>query len=58
MEVYYNKTWGTICDDFWDLRDAAVACRQLGYVAAVRAEPVARFGPGDGEDCYEEIIVM
>lgn len=30
LEVFYNNTWGTICDDHFDRNAATVACKMLG----------------------------
>uniref|UniRef100_A0A8C5KPW9 Hedgehog interacting protein-like 1 n=1 Tax=Jaculus jaculus TaxID=51337 RepID=A0A8C5KPW9_JACJA len=46
VEVFVDGRWGTVCDDAWDDKAAAVVCRQLGFPHVVRAARRAEFGEG------------
>lgn len=61
VEIYHDERWGTICDDEWDLEDAKVVCRHLGYTEDTRIPDIkveiqathnGRFGEGRGKHCF------
>ena len=48
VEVGLNGVWGRVCDVNWDIRDARVVCRMLGYPTALAATLRSSFVRGTG----------
>ena len=56
VEIFYNDTWGTVCDNNWSLNDGLVVCRQLGYPGVLRVYKRAHFGEGTGPILFDNLI--
>ena len=44
-----------MCDDGWDIDDARVVCRQLGFARVQQAHTNAFFGEGTGEIFLDDV---
>ena len=49
MEILRNGEWGKICNYDWDINDARVVCRQLGYKYAVSVLQRSHVLDGSGQ---------
>ncbi|XP_041104700.1 T-cell differentiation antigen CD6-like isoform X2 [Polyodon spathula] len=50
VEVWEEGFWGTVCDDWWDMKDGDVACAQVGcgFAVEVLLDGARQFGNGHG----------
>jgi hypothetical protein len=48
IEICINNTYGTVCDDMFDINEAAVICRQLNFTGASVPLSESFFGSGSG----------
>uniref|UniRef100_A0A668AP36 SRCR domain-containing protein n=1 Tax=Myripristis murdjan TaxID=586833 RepID=A0A668AP36_9TELE len=55
VEIYHDGTWGTVCDDGWDLAEAQVVCRQLRFLGAKSAVNGGTYGEGSGPIWLDEV---
>ncbi|XP_052259361.1 deleted in malignant brain tumors 1 protein-like isoform X2 [Dreissena polymorpha] len=58
LEVFYNNTWGTVCDDGFNSSAAIVVCRMLGFsgnVFAPAALNSTTYGQGTGPIWLDDV---
>ena len=54
VEIRIDNVWGTVCDDMWDMKEAAVVCRDMGFPGASSA--LERFGSGSGPILLDDLM--
>ncbi|XP_042189589.1 scavenger receptor class A member 5 isoform X2 [Callorhinchus milii] len=55
VEIFYDKLWGTVCDDKWDKIDGDVICKMFGYQEATEVHSADKFGQGTGRIWMDDV---
>ena len=55
LEVNVDGEWGTICDTGFDMNEANVVCRAMGFGSAKSLQIRASYGQGTGKIHYSSL---
>ena len=58
VEIYHAGKWGSVCDDEWDLREATVVCRELGYADVAKETHNSMYGPARRKHYIRRFITI
>ncbi|XP_052709242.1 soluble scavenger receptor cysteine-rich domain-containing protein SSC5D-like isoform X2 [Crassostrea angulata] len=53
VEVFLYGSWGTVCDDYFEITDANVVCRSLGFPGALQV--THKYGSGTGDILMDDV---
>nr|XP_022292890.1 thrombospondin-2-like [Crassostrea virginica]XP_022294792.1 thrombospondin-2-like [Crassostrea virginica] len=55
LYVYIDGTWGTVCDDYFGVNEAHVACKTLGFARATALHGTSTLGVGSGPILMDDV---
>ena len=58
VEICYNNTYGTVCDDFWDELDSQVVCQQLFNTSLAVPVRGGLYGAGSGDILLDNVVCV
>ena len=59
VEIFHNKQWGSVCDDYFGMEEADVVCKQLNFTQGAQAVyKFAHYGPGRGPIYLDNVVCV
>ncbi|KAM6915022.1 scavenger receptor cysteine-rich domain-containing protein DMBT1-like [Xenentodon cancila] len=55
VEIFHENSWGTVCDDHWNIASADVVCRETNCGTVLEAKKHAFFGEGKDEIWLDDV---
>ena len=54
--MFHDGSWGTVCDDHFQVENAEVVCRQLSFEGPAQVLSASAFSQGNGTIWLDDVI--